>query len=291
MERIKTVGILYHPLIPRAAALARELADFLTGRQVRVWLCSSWEAEKARSQIPGTGLILSVGGDGTILRSAQVAFESGTPVVGVNLGKLGFMTELSSDEAGRMLPAILAGEGWIDERSMLQAELSIGRPGQCDTLHALNDIVIARGAVARVINIEATIDGTRFTNYTADGVITATATGSTGYSLAAGGPIMYPQSSDYLLVPILPHLSLPYPLVLPGPATVGISIKTPYAATLSIDGHTNIPLPDGSRITIKESKYKTRFLRVHPKATFFSTLEQKLKGKKNADPGPESQNG
>jgi NAD+ kinase len=291
MESIKKVGILYHPLIAPAAVLARELADFLETRRVSVWLGSSWEEGKVRSQMSETDLVLSVGGDGTILRSAQVVIGTGTPIIGVNLGKLGFMTELSAGEATGHLPAILAGEGWIDERSMLEAVLPTSQPGQCRNFYALNDIVVARGAIARVVNIEVTIDGEKSTDYTADGVITATATGSTGYSLAAGGPIMYPQSKDFLLLPILPHLSLPYTLVLPEKTTVGIHVSTPYAATLSIDGHTNLLLASGSTVTVKRSNYKTRFLRIHPETSFFSTLQQKLKGKRNANPGAESQNG
>jgi NAD+ kinase len=291
MDTIKKVGILYHPLIAPAAVLAQELANFLAEQKIAAWVGSSWEEEKARAQMLGTELILSVGGDGTILRSAQSVIGTDIPIVGVNLGKLGFLTELSAGEAKNLLPEILNGKGWIDERNMLEVSLPLQREGQCRTFTALNDIVIARGAAVRVVNIEVTIDGTKFTDYTADGVITATATGSTGYSLAAGGPIMCPWSRDFLLIPILPHLNLPYTLVLPEKTEVGFRISTPYAATLSIDGHTNLPLSGGSTVVVKESTYKTKFLRIHPKASFYGTLEQKLKGKRNANSGPKSQNG
>ena len=142
----------------------------------------------------------------------------------------------------------------------------------------------------RVVNVDVTLDGEKFADYTADGVITATATGSTGYSLAVGGPIMYPASKDFLLLPILPHLSPPYKLVIPEKTIVGIHVSTPYAATLSIDGHTNLLLENDCSIVIKVSDYKTRFLRIHPEASFFSTLQQKLRGRRNADTGGESQN-
>lgn len=285
MKKINTSGILYHPMIGPAAVLAQELSDFLTKQGISVWIGSSWEAEKARSKISGTDLLLTVGGDGTILRSAQVVIGTDTPIVGINLGHLGFMTEFSTTEATKGLAAILSGEGWLDERSMLEAAVQTPDANQCRTFYALNDIVVARGAVARVINIDAAIDGTKLTSYTADGVITATATGSTGYSLAAGGPIMYPQSEDFLLLPILPHLSLPYTLVLPAKAKVEIRVSTPYAATLSIDGHTNLPLASGSTVNVRQSAYKTRFLRTQPETSFFSTLQQKLKGKRDAVSG------
>lgn len=285
MDNIKNIGILYHPMIAPAAGLAGELADFLKARGIRVWLGSSWEEEKARAMMAGTDLLLCVGGDGTILRSVQVVIGTDTPIVGVNLGRLGFMTELSAAEATRDLSAILSGEGWFDERSMLEAAVRATGQDEHRTFYALNDVVVARGAVARVVNIDVAINGEKFTDYTADGVIAATATGSTGYSLAAGGPIIYPESTDFLLLPILPHLSLPYSLVLPGNSTVSIGVSTPYAATLSIDGHTNLPFPSGSGVTIRQSVYKMKFLRIHPEAAFFSTLQQKLKGKRDAVSG------
>jgi NAD+ kinase len=160
---------------------------------------------------------------------------------------------------------------------MLQVEL----PSQAgpSTLHAVNDMVVARGAIVRVIKVEASINGQPITTYKADGVIVATATGSTGYSLAAGGPILYPQSRDLLLVPIIPHLSPAYAVVLPSTAVIQLRVTAVHQATLSIDGHINLPLSDGDMITIKHSPNAARFLRIHPETSFYSSLEQKLKGK------------
>ena len=121
---MKQIGILYHPKIEAAHTVAKELQKFLGSRGISVWLCSAWEGEKARAQVKDTDLILSIGGDGTILRAAQAVLPGLTPITGINLGKLGFMTELSVDEAMEKLPALLAGEGWIDERALLEAELS-----------------------------------------------------------------------------------------------------------------------------------------------------------------------
>jgi NAD+ kinase len=146
-------------------------------------------------------------------------------------------------------------------------------------LYALNDVVVARGGLARVVYVEASIDGEPLTTYKGDGVIVATATGSTGYSLAAGGPILYPRAKDFLLLPILPHLSPAYPMVLPAKAVVRLRLTTTHQATLSIDGHINLPLGSGAVITVKHSANISRFLRVHPEAGFYSLLEQKLKGK------------
>jgi NAD+ kinase len=275
---MKKVGILYHPMIKAARTLAEELQGFITASGISAWLCSAWEGEEAKSQVDDTDLVLTVGGDGTILRAAQVVAGQ-IPITGVNLGRLGFMTELSAEEAKDKLPALLEGEGWLDERAMLEAELSATELEPSRTFYALNDVVVARGEVARVIFVEASIDGELLTTYKADGVIVATATGSTGYSLAAGGPILHPQSEDFLLVPISPHLSPAYQLVLPAASVVKLRVNTTHQATLSVDGHINLSLESGAVITIKRSSSTSRFLRIHPEAVFYGSLERKLKGK------------
>ena len=278
--KIKKVGILYHPVKETALSLAQQMEKALVERGVATWKCSAWELELARTQLAGTDLILSVGGDGTILRAAQAVAPQLTPIVGVNLGRLGFMTELGAEEALEKLPDLLGGEGWIDERSLFEAELTDDNGQEpARSFYALNDVVVARGVAARVIYVEARIDGELMTTYRADGVILATATGSTAYSLAAGGPILYPESEDFLLVPILSHLSLPYPLVLPAETVIELRLGAFHPATLSIDGHINLTLASRATITVKRSDSKIRFLRVHPVASFYRALERKLGGK------------
>ncbi len=278
---VKRVGILYHPMIEASYAMAKRVKESLEPRGVSVWLCSAWEGEEARAQVDGTDLVLSVGGDGTILRSAQAVIPKMTPITGINLGTLGFMTELSADEALDKLPDLLGGEGWIDERALLEAELSpANEKGEKHRVfYVLNDVVVARGAIARVVYVDASIDGKPMTTYKGDGVIVATATGSTGYSLAAGGPILYPQAEEFLLLPILPHLCSSHPVVLPASAVVRLRISAVNQGTLSVDGQVNLPLSSGDVVTVKHSPYTVRFLRIHPENSFYSTLEQKLKGK------------
>ena len=275
---MKNVGIFYHPLNEASQTKAKQLQDLLVSRGITAWLCSAWESDTARAQMDNTDLVLSVGGDGTILRSAQAVIPRMIPIIGINLGKLGFMTELSADEAADRLPALLSGEGWTDERAMLQAELTVDSE-KTDTYHALNDVVVARGAIARLIRVSASINGKHLTDYKADGVIAATATGSTGYSLAAGGPILYPQSEDFLLVPITPHLSPAYALVLPAETSVQLTVTVLRQAALSIDGHINSPLSSGAGVRVGLGADKACFLRIHPEA-FYSNLEQRLKGKR-----------
>jgi NAD+ kinase len=275
---MKKIGILYHPKVAVTRKKAGELEKFLESRGISAWLCSAWEKEKACALLNGTDLLLTVGGDGTILRAVQVVIPGKTPVTGINLGKLGFMTEFNADEAEKKLPKLLSGKGWIDERAMLQAEL--GTPGQePKTFHVLNDVVVARGEVVRLIRVEVSIDGQPLTTYKTDGLIVATATGSTGYALAARGPILHHQSRDLLLVPVASHLSLPYPLVLPEKAVVTLRLNTFQPAVLNIDGHINLPLSNRDIITVRRSPHVARFLRIRPRESFYGLLEEKLRGK------------
>jgi NAD+ kinase len=276
---MKKVGIIYHPMKPEAVKLAAELEKFLRGRGLVAWSCSAWENEAARSKVNGTDLILSIGGDGTILRATQAVVPGKIPITGINLGNLGFMTELSVKEAKDKIGSLLAGEGWIDERALLEAELSPVNSSETRKFHALNDVVLARGAVVRVIFVEATIDNQPTTTYKADGVIVATATGSTGYAFAAGGPILHPHADEMVLAPIMPHLSASYCLVLPSTAKIRLRLQTIHPASLSIDGHTNISIESGAVVTVKHSRDTLRFLRIHPEAEFYSSLEKRLKGK------------
>jgi NAD+ kinase len=275
---VRKIGILYHPKVASTQTKAEELGKFLQTQGVSAWVCSAWDGEEASNKMTGTELLLTVGGDGTILRAVQAVIPGMTPIVGVNQGKLGFLTELSNGEAEEKLPFLIAGQGWTDERAMLQAELrSEGKEPQ--VFHALNDVVVARGAIARLVNIEAAIDHNDLSLYRADAIILATATGSTGYALAARGPVMYPQSQDFLLVPVAPHLSPAYPVVVSAKSEVVLRVSTFQDATLSIDGNVNLTLVNGDSVTIRRSPYIARFRRIRQRDSFFSTLEEKLKGK------------
>jgi NAD+ kinase len=276
---MKRVGILYHPMKESAVSLAHELEEYLTEEGVAAWSCSAWESEVARSRVAGSDLLLSIGGDGTILRAAQAVVPGKIPITGINLGNVGFMTELSVAEARDGLRRLVAGEGWADERALLEAEV-VGmdsvRPGG---FYALNDVVLGRGSVVRTVLVRAAVDGRPLTTYKADGVIVATATGSTGYAYAAGGPILHPQSRDMVMVPIMPHLSASYCLVLPPETSIELELEAVHPASLSVDGHTNLTVERGVVVRTRVSNQTLTFLRIHPESDFYSTLDRRLKGK------------
>lgn len=273
MELKKKVGILFQPKIAATEDLARQLAKVVGDLGVAVWVCSAWEEDRAREQAGETELVISLGGDGTILRAARVASPLSIPILGVNLGRLGFMTELRPDDALSRVPAFVKGEGWGEERAMLQAELV---SSDMSPFHALNDVVVGRGERCRLIRVKATADGELVTTYKCDGLILATATGSTGYSLAAGGPMLHPLAREILLQPIAAHLSLGTALVLPSEATVELEVRTTHQATLSIDGQIEVPLSDGAVVRVKRSPHITRLMRTQRSTLFYETLMQKL---------------
>jgi len=269
---VKRVGILYHPRLGKARDLASKLGELLSAQGVGAWECSAWDEDNAKSQVTGSDLILSIGGDGTILHVARIITPLPVPILGINLGRLGFMSDLRADEALPQLPRLLDGEGWIEERAMLQAQL------QERSFHALNDVVV-RSTAVRLVNTQVKIDGRLLGTYRADGVIVATATGSTGYSLAAGGPILDPQSKELILQPISCHLGLSHSLVLPAQSTVNLKLVNEDRAILSIDGQIDLPLPEEQDVEVRLSPYLARFLKLDQPGYFYTSLWHKLSGK------------
>lgn len=279
---MKKTGVIYNHKLSAARILGEQLLQRLHQLGTTSWLYSVLEEEDAIKQMKDTELVFSIGGDGTILRAARSTALWGVPIVGINLGSMGFLTELNAAEALEKAPLFLSGGGWIDERAMIQAELSsANKPGENEPpYHALNDVVVGRGAVPRLIHIKASIDGEPVTIYRTDGVIISTATGSTAYSLASGGPILYPRAKEILLLPVSTHLGMSHTLVLPPTATIELQIQPGYQAVLSIDGQINLALQEGATVKVKHSSYMTRLLRIGSPASFYSSLEQKLREKR-----------
>ena len=257
---MKQVGILYHPRISPARDLARKLEEFLSAQSISSWQCSAWDEDKAKSLIPGSDLVLSIGGDGTILHSARISALSEVPILGINLGELGFITELDPQNIEANLSRVIGGKGWIEKRAMLRAET------EGSNFLALNDIVLRTGTV-RLVNIEVKIDGEALPNYRADGIIIATATGSTGYAMAAGGPILHPISC---------HMGFRRALVLPAQSTIECQMAGRGTAMLNIDGQIDIPLRSKQPIKVISSNDIARFLRIHPPGHFYTLLWKKL---------------
>ncbi len=290
---MKRVGILYRPIYPLAEEVARDLAKELTALEVKTWIASAWETEAARAEVVGTELLLCVGGDGTILRAARIAAPWPIPILGVNLGKVGFLAEVEPEEAFKVLPAVLASppgspdsRSWVERRAMLQAQVQPAHPGAAAppygaVYHALNDVVVGRGARARLVQVEARVADRFLATYRADAVIAASATGSTGYALAAGGPVLPPESEEIVLIAAAPHLSRNYPLVLPAQTQVSLVVQGGLEPMLSVDGQLDFPLAQGDVVLVSRSPHQALFLRLHPPEHFWATLGQRLRQREN----------
>jgi NAD+ kinase len=273
---IQSVGIVYLQTNPAASALAETLPLRLREGERRVWSRPSRGAGDLEAQLAGTELVLVLGGDGSILSVARACAQMGVPILGINFGRVGFLSELEPAEVDAQLPHYLDGDYWIDERSMLRAAVEVG--GAHHHFAALNDIVLARGAEPRVIRIKVWLDGHIYNTTVADGIIISTATGSTAYNLAAGGPILYPQVRSNVLTPIAPHLVADRSLVLEPGATVTLEVQPGSDnAVLSADGQLNLTIAPGVQVTVGTNEHVTRFLRRRPPTHFYRILSAKLR--------------
>ncbi len=220
-------------------------------------------------------MVITLGGDGTILRAARLAAPYGLPVLGINLGRLGFLAEMQPTEVLAKLPQLRDGRYWLEERLMLHAEHR--RDGQVvGSYEALNDVFAGRGRTARVVRIDVSVDGARVGTYVADGVVVATPTGSTAYNLSAGGPIVAPDTDALLLTPIAPHLTPARSLVLPSDSTIKISIATRQNGMLTVDGGVDADVQNEDTVIITKSAHTAQFVRLGPRNYFYETLIQRL---------------
>lgn len=277
MLTLKTVGVLAHPLRSQTAPVAGQIANALREHGLDVWLYTTWVEDDVRAAVAAADLVIAIGGDGAMLRAARVCAPHGVPVLGVNMGQLGFLTEIRDPETwSEYIPRLLSGDIWIEERMMLRVSPIIG--GRLDENgHALNDVVIS-GGVTRMIQLETFIDGDWATTYNADALIIATATGSTAYALAVGGPILPPELRNILIVPSAPHLSMSRPIVLAEGAVVDVYPLSSSRSDVQVlvDGVSLGSVGSGDGVRIQASEYVTRFVRTRERNYFYRSLLDRL---------------
>jgi NAD+ kinase len=226
--------------------------------------------------LPDLDLLLTLGGDGTLLRGARQVARHGTPVLGVNFGHVGFLTSAAPDELVSSLDQALSGDIWLDERMMLAVRAEAPDGTLRGEFLAVNDVVLHKGGVARMIRLAVRANGQEVGSYSADGIILATPTGSTAYSLSAGGPVVAPSVDCIIATPICPHTLAVRPLVLPAEETVSVDVLTPSGdLLLTIDGQEDAQLAPGDRVVVQRAPSRVRLVRF-PGQTFFSTLRRKL---------------
>jgi NAD+ kinase len=289
MGRIGRVGLVAKHRVEAAADVLRDLAAWLQARSIAV----VFETDTAhlaaappqtptatREELPTQcDLIVLLGGDGTFIgmsrRIARAAVD--VPIAGVNFGSLGFLTEITLDELYPSLEAVLAGTATIEDRMMLTARTLRGGQVFAEEL-VLNDVVITKGALSRIIELSVSVSGQSVMRVRSDGLIVATPTGSTAYNLAAGGPIVHPGVDAILLTPIAPHMLTNRPIVVAGASEIVVEpdMNGNDEVFVTFDGQSGHPLHEGDRVTIRRAERRLRLVR-SPSRTYFDVLRQKLK--------------
>lgn len=278
---MRRIGIIAKGNKPEAIAVVEELAAWLKERGVQFFLYTAvatatpyptLDKEKFADAVD---MVVVLGGDGTLLAAARALNKTEIPILGVNLGGLGFLTEITLQELYPMLEAVLQGTYKTDKRMTLDARL--WRSGKSiETFTVLNDVVINKGALARIIELEAHVDGAYLTTYRADGLIISTPTGSTGYSLSAGGPIVYPSLPSIIITPICPHTMTNRPIIVPKEATIEVTLRSfDQEVFLTLDGQVGLKMEQGDRVQVQKGEGTVHLIK-SPARGYFEVLRQKL---------------
>jgi NAD+ kinase len=281
---VKRLGIVAKTDREEARTVVPQLLDWCAAHGIQpvleketAGLCPEATVPMAgRPELPAqSDLLLVLGGDGTLLSMARLVGDLGVPILGVNRGGLGFLTALTLDELFPALEAYLRAELVIEERMLLEAR--VYRQGErLGEYAALNDVVITKSAMSRIIRLEVAVDGVFATGYRADGLILSTPTGSTAYCLSAGGPIVFPTMDAVVLTPICSHTLTNRPIVLPATQRISITLLTDQDVMLTLDGQVGFALKARDVVEVRRAAARTRLLRV-PQTNFFSVLRTKLK--------------
>lgn len=280
---VKKIGIISKPRKKDAGDILTNLVDWLRKKGIEQLMDKETAGMidmktyyERQDIVDLSEFIIVLGGDGTLLSVARLIGGKGTPILGVNLGSLGFLTEVTLEEMYPLLEEILAGDMIIDERGMLEA--SIQRDGKEVAKYlVLNDVVINKGAFARMILMETRVGGRYLNTYRADGLIISTPTGSTAYSLSAGGPIVYPTVGSVIISPICPHTLTNRPIVIPDNVDIEVTLSTENEdALVTLDGQEGFSLKYMDTIIVKKSLNKTRLI-LSPKKDYYQILRQKLR--------------
>lgn len=281
--KTKSIGILTKPKFPEVKATLQAVVMWLRARNIDVILdttsagllgeSSGVQKTQLASQ---AGVLLVLGGDGTMLNAARLAGERGIPILGVNMGGLGFLTEVQLENLYPSLERVFANDYVLDERLMLKTH--IHRHGETVAQGVvLNDVVISKGTLARMIELKISIQGRFVTNLRGDGLIVSSPTGSTAYSLSAGGPIVNPAVHSLMLTPVCPHTLTHRPLIVPGNAEIEVALTSKDdGAMATLDGQVGVAISQGDTIEIKISEHRTRLIRF-PETQYYEVLREKLK--------------
>jgi NAD+ kinase len=272
LPRFQNIAVAPHPHIPEAVEETENVVSFLRENGLRATAGMLYDEHLRQDLIGGVfDLLIALGGDGTMLRAGHLCGPCDIPILGINMGRFGFLMEIKQNQWREAVLRLVQGDFWLEKRMMLSAEQI--RAGEIlGAWDVVNEAVVSRGAIVRPVQMDASVDGRFLATYVADGLIASTPTGSTAYALAAGGPILPPELRTILLVPIAPHLSIDRAIVLAEGSSVSIVVHTSHQAVLSIDGQPPVELLDEDSVDVRASDHTLKFVRFQDPGYFYRNL-------------------
>jgi len=265
------IAIGVHPQLPQAAVEAEKIASFLQERGVEVFWGKLYDTSFRERLEDQTDLCIALGGDGTMLRAGHLCAPLHIPILGINLGNFGFLTEVKQGDWPGLLPKLLEGNYWLEGRMMLQATHLRGSEALGNWI-VLNEVVICCGHFVRPVTLRAQVDGYPLATYIADGLIVSTPTGSTAYALAVGGPIMPPDLRNILIVAVAPHLSVDRAIILSEGSVVVVTVRTSHQAVFSVDGQSPVTMLDGDSVRVEANHNTACFVRFRGRGYFYANI-------------------
>lgn len=276
MNGVRRIGFAYNPTKEDAVELSARATGWCAMRGIESWALASGDTAALLAALPGIDVLVVLGGDGTFLRAARAVAETPVPIVGVNLGKIGFLSKAEAHELEDLLAKIAEGRYRLEDRMALRGAIHGARGGAArHTFIALNDVVVARGALARVVHLDVEIGPSHLATYIADGLIVASPTGSTGYSFSAGGPILDPVSRNLIVTPIAAYLSALGSVVVSPDQVVRCRVLEALEALVSVDGREDFPIGVGDAVTVAALEQPIRFLEPEGAVPFWDLLRRK----------------
>ena len=275
---VSRIGFAYNPTQEPTIELAARASGWCRMRGIDDWQSPAGELDTLLRELPTTDALVVLGGDGTFLRAARAVAEVDVPILGINLGKVGFLSKAEAGDLETVLERIVAGEFTFDERMVIEGRILRGGAGSDDAERhvALNDIVVARGARARVCRLDVSIDDTHLATIIADGLVVASPTGSTGYSFSAGGPILDPVSRNLVVTPIAAYLSALRSVVASPEQVVRCRVVDAHEALVSVDGREDLPIAVGDVVEVRAMSRPIRLLHPRGALSFWDLLRHKV---------------
>jgi NAD+ kinase len=276
-HELRRIGFAYNPTSDAAVSLRDRVVGLIEDHRVPHWAAPAADREALRRELPGTDLLVVLGGDGTFLRAARAVVEVDVPLLGINVGKVGFLSKVEATDIERVLGQLVEGRFDIEPRMALEGHILRGGTRlEGERLVALNDVVIARGSLARVVRLDTSIDESHLASFVADGLVVASPTGSTGYSFSAGGPILGPTARNIVVTPIAGYLTTIRSIVLGPDAVVRTRIVDAHEALVSIDGREDIPLSVGDVVEVHAIDRPVRLVEPEGSLPFWDLVRRKV---------------